>query len=474
MGKELNTTPAEEQKISSKPRRYQVYVYAIILLSLSLLLRVTVYPRVEPRVMPDSVEYINLSKALRDFDLSPFYRRPPGYPMVLAIIFSIAGKHNLYSVIAVQMVLSLFVPVLIFLIFLRVSSRRVFAFLCGLFVCLDIYLLGWDTAVLTESLATFLIVVGILVYLLGIQHNSVWLAVGADIVFALLGLTRALFSALFIVIALVSLIWILRYRDINHYKKSLRNLIIFFSIGFFVIFLWSLRNFFVYGMLGVSTSVGCNLTNLTGEFFEDVPTKNRQEEIIKRLYLIERERGGTHFMTIWRILPEMESKLKLTEPQISRIILRMSLRAAFRQPGKYLTNVLKSWAGFWAGRLTFYFSPQAMRYIVRNPVLGKIFYFYEEILLGSRFVHKYLPVLFLIMWLVLAFLKKKEPFPLLGIMLMGCTVLYSALISSVVEMGENPRYRTPVEPFILSLIFLGIMESINRMGQSLKTRKIKD
>jgi len=462
----------ESQNISeqegSNLLRYRIYIYLLILVLVSLVIRVSIFGHTQARVFPDSVEYITLSKYLRQLNFAPFFRRTPGYPLVLALLFTVFGEGNLLPVVACHMLFSALVPVFIFLTFRRIASRDFFAFLTALFVTFDLYLIGWDTTILTESIATLLVVLCIWLFVEGFRRQSIALAILTGLALSFLGLTRPLFSALFFVLGAVALLWLLKNKTALDFKKKLRWLIILFAVPFIIMFSWAMRNFAAYGVFGTSTSLGCNLTNLTGNFIEVVQPQNRQEGTVLVLYVRQRNLDNTHVMTIWKILPEAQARLGLSEPQVSNIALSLSKRAILKRPGYYLFNVLESWYLFWGGRKLDYFSPPTMMFIARHPIWGAAFYVYENVLLGTRFMLKYLPVLFLLAWLFLIYKKRSQSFPLFVLLLIGFTVIYTAVVSSFLELGENPRYRTPVEPLILGIMMLGVLEAASMAVQKRK------
>jgi hypothetical protein len=431
---------------------------------LCVFIRVGVFFHTQPVAFPDSIEYIKLSASLKSADLSPFYRRTPGYPFFLAVIFTIFQSNQFLAVIGVQMFLSIFVSVLTFFIVRRITGGTLTVpFIAALVVALDLYLVGYDTALLTESLSTTLLVIGTWLLFVALDKKSLKLSLAAGGVFAFLGLTRPIFALLFFVIAVVGVIWAYLNRkplDVA-FDRFQHCLTAFFLVSLIVISSWVIRNTIAYGSFGISTSLGCNLTNLTGNFIEVAPAESKEEKILKQTYLAKREQNkGNHVMVIWLILPELYEKHNLTEPQVAHLAKRLSIRAILRRPGQYLVNVTTSWCGFWAGRLFDYFSRQAVLYMYGQPLLGKVFVFYEQTLLGPRFVKKYLPVFFLASLLFLLCRLKGRGSPSLVVAVLGMTVLYTAVLSSFVEMGENPRYRTPVEPYILTIIVLAIAELI--------------
>lgn len=439
-------------------RRHHTVLYAFILVVIPLIIRIIMFPHTKPCIFPDSVEYIQLSESLNRFEFAPFYRRTPGYPLFLSVIFLFFGKQNFNAVVAVQMVLSSCVPLLIFLLFIRLARRQVYAFLASLAVAFDIFLAGNDTMILTESLAMFLLVLAVLLFITALRRQSIVPALGSSLLFVYLGLTRPLFSAFFLILGIITLIWLIYNRPQRIFSKDIRVLSVFLGVSFLITVSWCIRNAIAYRTFGISTSLGCSITNLTGDFLEEAQARIPDEFIVKGVYLEKREKDKTHIMTIWKILPELEMKYGLSEPQVSKIALRLSKRAILKRPAWYLINVTHSWCTFWAGRIVQYYSPEAMKAVLRVPCTKTLWYLYEHVIFGNRFIMKYLPVIFILSCVILIMVKRRNPEGLLIVLVVGATVFYTAILSSLLEMGENPRYRIPVEPYIIGLIVLAICE----------------
>ncbi|MCX7765879.1 MAG: hypothetical protein N2246_04130 [Candidatus Sumerlaeia bacterium] len=460
------------------------FIYPALLFLSALVLRVIIYNHTAPALFPDSQEYIKLSEALRKFDFSPFYRRPPGYPLFLSIIFTASGEDNYRAVVTVQLLISTFVPLLLYFILSPLARLRILAFLCALFSAFNLSLLGYDTLILTESLSIFLVAVAIFLIIRGLLSNSITPIIFASVTLALLSLVRPLFSALFIIVASVTFIW--RQATVKKNNTSQPKLKSFLLHPSFIIFLlpllliggWAFRNKLSYGIWGVSSSMGLNLTNLTGSFIEIAPAKTAPEKLLQEIYLQRRERESNHFMLIWKLLPEIRERTGLSEPEISRHYFNLSLRAIVRRPAEYLTNVALGWCSFWAGRQPMYGSPQYLMYLAQHPLLKSIFFFYEISLLGSYFIHKYLTAIFITSLLILGYWHRNNAHALLVVFLITSVVFYTALLSSLIELGETPRYRAPVEPLILGTILLCILQiilgTINYVIQKLKKTKTNE
>jgi 4-amino-4-deoxy-L-arabinose transferase-like glycosyltransferase len=116
--------------------------------------------------------------------------RPPLYPAVIALIWTVTGTDNLIVVRIVQVALSLFTVVLVYLLGFRLYNREVATVAAGLF-CLYPSLVGFNFLILTETLFTFLLCSFVLTVVLLLQTGRMrfaWLAGG---LLGLAALTRS-------------------------------------------------------------------------------------------------------------------------------------------------------------------------------------------------------------------------------------------------------------------------------------------
>ncbi len=139
---------------------------------------------------PDSVDYINYAKHLvaglgyTDGVWKAF--RAPGYPVFIAAVFSVFGE-SIPALKLAQTVISALVPVLVYLIGLRVTGRKA-AVISGFFGCFYFGFIYEPGHIISESTFTFLFALSILL-LLDTQKGKAY-AVAAGAALALAALTR--------------------------------------------------------------------------------------------------------------------------------------------------------------------------------------------------------------------------------------------------------------------------------------------
>jgi len=109
-------------------------------------------------IYPDTFQYITAAQRILITHVVFDPYRTPGYPALLALIFAVRYDTFLNWVVAVQAALLLIAAVEIYILAYRLSRSRWIATLASVLVAGNLYVLQWDRLVLTEALATFLLV----------------------------------------------------------------------------------------------------------------------------------------------------------------------------------------------------------------------------------------------------------------------------------------------------------------------------
>jgi 4-amino-4-deoxy-L-arabinose transferase-like glycosyltransferase len=118
----------------------------------------------ERRFNLDSAGYIDPGRSLLNngtFDRSmqvrePAFLRTPGYPLMIAAVFRVAGDENLTAVVLVQSAVGAGTVVMAAWMALRLASRRA-AVITGAVCCIDPQMVALSGIVLTETLFAALV-----------------------------------------------------------------------------------------------------------------------------------------------------------------------------------------------------------------------------------------------------------------------------------------------------------------------------
>jgi len=188
---------------------------------------------------PDSIEYNNYAVNLidgngyRNGEMRSF--RPPGYPFFLAGIYILFG-HSYPAVKIIQVVLSAFTCVIIFLIGSEIGGRRIAVF-SGFYSCIFYSLFEMSSHVLSETLFTFLLCISILFFLK--MDKSLFYKIGAPVFLGLATLTR---SSTLIFPFFIFIWFVMKYP----LKKAAVNFLLTAVIFFGILTPWTIRNYMVH------------------------------------------------------------------------------------------------------------------------------------------------------------------------------------------------------------------------------------
>ncbi len=110
-------------------------------------------------VYPDSIDYIVLAGGIAgraDFANGLFLIRPPGYPVLLALVFSMFGSASPFAVLALQHLMAAATALLTAAIAWTITRRATHAALAGILCACGLQALAYANLVLTETTYTFL------------------------------------------------------------------------------------------------------------------------------------------------------------------------------------------------------------------------------------------------------------------------------------------------------------------------------
>jgi hypothetical protein len=102
------------------------------------------------------------------------------------------------------------------------------------------------------------------------------------------------------------------------------------------------------GAFAPTTLTGFSLTQHVGGFIELAPDDS--DKLLRDTYIASRAEQrasvGTHGMTIWRVVPELEARTGQTSAELSRRFGHMAILLIARHPVLYAQSVLFSWFTF--------------------------------------------------------------------------------------------------------------------------------
>jgi glycosyltransferase involved in cell wall biosynthesis/putative flippase GtrA len=150
--------------------------------------------------------------------IQPF--RTPGYPLFLALVFTVAGNH-LARVVAAQAVISLLAVLECYVLAFRLSHRRWVACLVASAIGVNLYLLSWERTILSEALSWWSLITLFLCYERFIRRPGLrWGVIVAVVGFAAI-MIRPFNIFIPFLLLLMALLRAWRLREFRVYWKSI-------------------------------------------------------------------------------------------------------------------------------------------------------------------------------------------------------------------------------------------------------------
>ncbi len=161
--------------------------YLIPLILLSILIRI-MYSFYAPEILAtaDSIGYYEIGQKMIQTGIPINESRPPTYPLFLNIAMLLQGKYHaptlspaffqgMKTVVWLQTILSLISLIILYRIFLYIDSHKLRAYLFSLFIGFNIMLIPGERALLTESLATTILLCTTFILIKLIIKPKIWL-----------------------------------------------------------------------------------------------------------------------------------------------------------------------------------------------------------------------------------------------------------------------------------------------------------
>jgi hypothetical protein len=269
---------------------------------------------------------------------------------------------------------------------------------------------------------------------------------GVGLVAAAAGLTRPLLLLLGPIYGLYLLRgWWAQRRSPGEMVTKLGLFLIAFSLP---VLLWCGFNKVTVDYFGPTTLTGYNLTQHSGGFIELAPADYADLSAIYLRHRVELIAAtGSHSMTIWQAIPDMQAATGQSYSRLSRTLAAMSVALFARHPGLYLQSVFAAWLKFW-DRVIYWLPLQVEPAGVRS-LLGTAWWLQDKLWLMI-----YLGYGAVVCGQLLALLRR-SPIPPFDLLL-PAIVLLTSVAQALLEFGENGRYAIPFQPLILYTVLVQI------------------
>ncbi len=420
--------------------------WLVILLLSGSLLRLGFWFAYGPVGYSDTGTYMRPAQNILTGDFSNYDgRRPPGYPLVLAI----AGLSP-DGTWALQMLMGLAISVLLFYVAFALTRRPGLAALVGMTYNLNLSQLFFEANLVSETTATFATTGVAALLLVSYQRihdkRRVWpWLLGLGLMAAFATLTRPQF--LFLPLLIATLIgYASRGRTGTGIWRPAGRIGLAFLTSTALILGWCWFNYAKVGFFTISTQTGLTLMGHSLAFIELAPDRYAT---IREIYIRHRDekraRTGGH-AAIWEGLPEAMAATGLSLPALSSQLTRMSIEMFARHPLRYASGVVHAWVDFWAAPM--YWQPAMLRVPRMSRFVGLAWRLVEQpivrlasaVFLGLIAVATLSPAL-----------RRRLRWDL-GLTTLSAIVLGTSVVQALAIWVENARYAISVQPLVIVMV----------------------
>jgi hypothetical protein len=425
-------------------RRIRVQTWFLIILATAIFVRAGLwltYPLAESN---DTPTYRHLALSLTNKGFERYNgTRTPGYPAFLALAGSDKGLY------AIQLGLGALTTLLIFYIAWHLSRRAWFAGLLALAHTLNLGQLFFESALLSEALATFLIflVLAGLIYILDCgnllprQRQATGVQILIGLAAAILALTRPLFAFIpFWGAFLLAFLWRAAPWKIRWSAAIVIALPALVALVIWINFIHT--NFNLWGLDSIG---GYHLVNHTSSFFELAPEEYAP---IRKIFLKFRAQriaeSGSPVNTIWDAIPTLMKQEKLNYYALGRRMGEISSRLITEHPDLYAKNLALGWGWFW--RVGVFWLPQS----ISNSLLRQIL---TVLMLAERALLFGINLLFLGGSMALLWPKIRARFRMnIFLWFAASSVWVTSILQTLAEHGDNPRFLAPLQTLVVLIV----------------------
>ena len=419
-----------------KNKARQLRTWLLIVLVVAVALRVLLFAVYPPVSYSDTASYRRSANAILGGLAHYDGTRTPGYPAFMALV----GSDR--TVYAVQLILGLGITLGWFLIAWQATKSPVFAGIVGLAHTLNPGQLFFEADLLTETLATFWLILALLgawFWLRAEKNRKIWLGLSIGLTASLAVLTRPVF--------IFMPVWLAVFLAVSFKNRKLkvnwRAVWTILLVAAVLVGGWMTYINSRYHVFSVSTMSGYHLVQHTGYYFEDVPD---EYAVIRDIYLDYRDaritERGTQGNTIWDAIPAIMDATGLSFYDLSGVLSKISVQLILTHPWQYLARVLRGWWLFW--RAPVYWDVTAIKSAALASGLSVM-------ISGARLALFTANLVFVAASAGALFSKRLkklwqlQPFH----WLLAGSVWATSVVSSLLDHGDNPRFLIPLQTVVV-------------------------
>jgi hypothetical protein len=411
-----------------------------------------------PIMESDSETYMTAAQELTNFRINRLQRRPPGYPLLLVLTSSSQSPNR--TLFFVSLSLHFASIWLLAAVLYRAGLREVMLTLFGLVLLLPPYVEP-AAYVLSENLTEAMLVAGLVGFVFWILDGKIsWLII-STLTTGYAALTRPTYQLLAFAIAAYLATGNFLFHSTLKWKDVIKGSLILLCGSIVMAGAYAFVNYRKVGYFAVSRPVlGLALTQKTLRVLEQLPDEYAvvRETLIKSRnakLVTENQHNGYDY--IMDAVPELTKITGLQNAQLSNYLLQLNLLLIQKAPLNYVQEVVRAFGSYWfpaAGELA-NFNSRVIQFLwamIHFFLIGG-FAFNLILLIGATYYMSSSAQLRISNQLRMTEMRSIR-FEGLIYGLAGTTVFYSAFVTCLIQEGI-PRYRVPIDAFIVFMLFLG-------------------
>jgi hypothetical protein len=423
--------------------------WLVFLLLAGSLLRLCLWFVYGPVAYPDTGTYMRPAQNILARDFSTYDgRRPPGYPLVLAI-----AALSPDATWALQMLMGLAISVFLFYVAFVLTRSPALAALAGMTYNLNLSQLFYEANLVSETTTTFATTGVAALLLLSYRRihdkRRVWpWLLGLGLLTAFATLTRPQF--VFLPVLTATLIGYASWgRAGTSIWRSAGRIGLTFLTSTVLVLGCCWFNYAKVGFFTLSTQTGMALMEHTLAFIELAPDRYAT---IRDIYVRHRDaklaQTGRH-TAVWDGLPEAMAATGLSLPALSNELARMSIEMFVRHPVRYATGVAHAWADFWAAPM--HWQPAMLRVRPVRRFVRLVWRLEQPILRLANAVF-----LALVAVATLSPVLRHRLRWDLGFTTLAAIVLGASLVQALTIWVDNARYAITVQPLVVMIVLSAV------------------
>lgn len=437
-------------------RNRRVLAWLVIILAVALAERVVLAAVYPPVSYNDTSSYRSMANSILAGSWAYDGTRLPGYPAFLALL----GPDQI--VYRAQLALGLVLTLGFFYLGWKASGRPEIGGCMALAHTLNLGQLFFEADLLTETLATFWLIlslVGAFVWLAYPARRSLWLAGGMGVALGAATLTRPLY--------IFMPAWLAVCLSVRLPGRKLeidwRLLVGVLLPALLIVGGWASVINRSYHMFALSTMTGYVLVQPTSDYFEYVPD---QYAALRDTYIRYRDariaERGTAGNAIFGAIPEMMRVSGLSFYDLSRTLTRISIDLILHHPDLYLKYVARQWWYFW--RAPVYWAPEQIPGVALRGFLELIVQL-ERLGLAAANMVFLASSLAALLWRKLRGVWNLTPF----LWLLGGTLWVTSLFQALTGQEGTPRFLVPMQSLVVFWVIWILTYSVQAISRRRRT-----